>query len=267
MLNANMPKKRHWEYLWTLVWLGFITGSAPVSEARQPIRVLVVDTGLDVQDKRFNVCGYKDFTGEGITDQHSHGTHVTGIVTAMVDGRSDVCVIPCKYYTESQSGLANLRHTVECFKWGATQHIDVLNYSGGGPEFDQDEYVALKSLQVRGVQIITAAGNEHADVDLTENFYYPGSYHLPGAVTVGALEHNGLRLLSSNYGKAVNTYAPGEDIYSTTPNSSYGYMTGTSQATAVVTGSLLRQRLGLTAIPYNTGLWRHLQTFWRRRQH
>ena len=44
-------------------------------------------------------------------------------------------------------------------------------------------------------------------------------------------------LPSSNWGKRqVDVAAPGENIYSTLPGGRYGYMTGTSQATAFVSG-------------------------------
>jgi thermitase len=40
----------------------------------------------------------------------------------------------------------------------------------------------------------------------------------------------------SNYGDWVDVAAPGFDIYSTLPNNGYGYKTGTSFATAYVSG-------------------------------
>jgi subtilisin family serine protease len=85
---------------------------------------------------------------------------------------------------------------------------------------------------------------------LVENYYYPSAYHLSNIISVAATDiHNNL-LPSSNWGKTkVDIAAPGENIYSTLPNGKFGYMSGTSQATAFVTGVaalLLAQNPSLT---------------------
>jgi subtilisin family serine protease len=56
-------------------------------------------------------------------------------------------------------------------------------------------------------------------------------------ISVASLDIRNSILPSSNWGaKSVDVAAPGENIYSTLPGGRYGYMTGTSQATAFVTG-------------------------------
>ena len=66
-------------------------------------------------------------------------------------------------------------------------------------------------------------------------------------VTVAATDiHNNL-LPSSNWGKSkVDLAALGENIYSTLPGGRFGYMSGTSQATAFVSGVAA---LALSACP------------------
>jgi subtilisin family serine protease len=54
---------------------------------------------------------------------------------------------------------------------------------------------------------------------------------------VAATDINNKLIRSSNWGKTkVDVTAPGENIFSTLPNGRYGFMTGTSQATAFVSG-------------------------------
>jgi subtilisin family serine protease len=54
---------------------------------------------------------------------------------------------------------------------------------------------------------------------------------------VAATDIQNKLLNSSNWGKkSVDVAAPGENIYSTLPRGQFGYMSGTSQATAFVTG-------------------------------
>lgn len=233
-------------------------------EAKEPLRIAIVDTGLATTDPRFTVCGSKDFTEEGIADRVGHGSHVAGIITAMAEGQG-ICLLICKFYVESQSGSVDMQHTVDCFNWAVRQHAAIINYSGGGSQASATELAALRRARARGIEINVAAGNERSDVDFAQNFFYPGSYRLPGVQMVGSIDASGERAATSNFGHAVTVVAPGEEIFSTLPSGKYGHMSGTSQATAVVTGSLIRQRLGLSAIPYNLSLWKFLKDYWDRR--
>ena len=70
-----------------------------------------------------------------------------------------------------------------------------------------------------------------------QNYYYPAAYRLSNILSVAATDINNHLLPSSNWGsRQVQVVAPGENIYSTLPGNKYGYMSGTSQATAFVTG-------------------------------
>ena len=48
---------------------------------------------------------------------------------------------------------------------------------------------------------------------------------------------------TSNYGEPVNTWEVGTNVLSRLPGKSFGFMTGTSQATAVKTGKIVREML------------------------
>jgi subtilisin family serine protease len=136
-------------------------------------------------------------------------------------------------------GSVNLRNTIRAIEYAVEKGAKIINYSGGGPEFSEEEYMAIRKAEAKGVLFVAAAGNERQDTDRVENYYYPSAYRLGNILSVAATDIENHLIKSSNWGKIrVDVTAPGENIYSTLPlrKGRYGFMTGTSQATAVVTG-------------------------------
>jgi subtilisin family serine protease len=214
------------------------------------IIVAVVDTGIQgdhaflqkniyVPGKRASSTQFGvDFSGEKVTfaptDAHGHGTHVAGIVKSIFP---DVKILALKYYNPKASGQANLDATIKALQYAVDHNVDVINYSGGGPEASVEELRVLKQAEKKGILVIAAAGNERSNIDEKRNAYYPASYGLSNIITVGAHDDELNIISSSNYGKnTVDIAAPGHRIRSAIPGNGAGYMTGTSQATAFVTG-------------------------------
>ena len=175
-------------------------------------------------------------------DQHGHGTHVAGIIKSIFP---EIKILSLKYYNPKASGQKNLQSTIEALKYAIDHNVDIINYSGGGPEPSILEHKLLKDAERKGILIIAAAGNDNANIDKGNNAYYPASYGLSNIITVTAHDKSGRLLKSSNWGlNSVHISAPGSRIRSSTPNRKNSYMTGTSQATAFVTGvaSLLKSQ-------------------------
>lgn len=229
-----------------------------IEEGSKDVVVAVIDTGIDpnhkdlsvniwhdpkVKDK--NVYGWNFVTNQANPkDDHGHGTHVAGIIGAIADPKTGVSgvahkvsIMSVKYYSDANPGAVNLRNTVKAIEYAVTHGARIINYSGGGPDFSEDEYLAIRKAEAAGVLFVAAAGNERQDTDKVENYYYPSAYGLSNIISVAATDINNQLLRSSNWGKKkVDVAAPGENIYSTTPNNLFGYMSGTSQATAFVSG-------------------------------
>lgn len=214
------------------------------------IVVGVIDTGIQfdhvflkdnihVLSGKSGVANYGvDFSGEKVTntpiDQHGHGTHVAGIVKSIFP---EVKLLALKYFNPKATGQANLEATIKALKYAVDNNVDVINYSGGGPEASVEELRILKEAEKKGILVIAAAGNERSNIDDKRHAYYPASYGLSNIITVGAHDDSLNIIPSSNYGKnSVDIAAPGHRIRSAIPSNGAGYMTGTSQATAFVTG-------------------------------
>lgn len=215
------------------------------------------ETGLDANGHDKSTNG-KDNDGNGyindvngwnfvdnnnnVVDNHGHGTHISGIVGAVGGngvGISGVCpkvsLMILKYFDPKSKGNDNLRNTVRAIRYAVDMGANIINYSGGGIDPNDDEFAAVKYANDHGVLFVAAAGNEHSNSDVSH--YYPADYNLSNIISVTAIDPVAKVLRSSNFGKtSVNIAAPGEGIYSTLPGGNYGYMTGTSQATAFVSG-------------------------------
>ena len=197
------------------------------------------------KNENHNTYGW-DFVKNGPNppDEHGHGTHVSGIIGALANPRAGisgvahkVSIMPIRYYSESNPGALNLANTVKAIEWAVEHGANIINYSGGGPEFSEAEYLALRKAELKGILVVAAAGNERQNTDKIEHYYYPAAYRLSNIISVAATDRGNNLIASSNWGKTrVDVAAPGDAIYSTLPGKRYGQMSGTSQATAFVTG-------------------------------
>ena len=132
------------------------------------------------------------------TDTHGHGTHVSGIIKSIFP---EVKILSLKYYNPKASGQANLDSTIKCLRYAVDNNVDMINYSGGGPEPSREELAILKEAERKGILIVAAAGNERSNIDIRKNAYYPASYGLDNIITVGAINQNANIISSSNWGK------------------------------------------------------------------
>ena len=227
-------------------------------EARtNKVVVAVIDTGLDrkLMDKSF-LCptGHKDFSDTGLNDTNGHGTHISGLIDqyaksmlahklsdfkAIDSAKSNYCQIIIKCY--DPTGVKdNLKSTIESFRWAIDQKVDIINYSGGGKSFSKEEKAIVVEALNKGIIVVAAAGNNHTN--LSKAGYYPASYD-KRVVVVGNLIDSKSRMISdtSNYGSPVNTWETGTDILSRLPNNDFGALSGTSQATAIKSGKLIKE--------------------------
>lgn len=178
-----------------------------------------------------------------LDDNHGHGTHIAGIIGAEagngkgISGISPkVSLMILKYFDPKVPNTDNLKNTIAAIKYAVQMGAHIINYSGGGVEYSQDEHDAVAMAEAKGILFVAAAGNERSNSD--QNHYYPADYKLKNIISVTAIDPTTEVLSSSNYGvDTVDIAAPGQNILSCLPHNSYGLMTGTSQATAFVSGA------------------------------
>ncbi|HMH21877.1 MAG TPA: S8 family peptidase [Puia sp.] len=209
--------------------------------------------GDDYMNGRQSSYGNADVTGPDA----DHGTHVAGIIGAVRDneigikGVADhVRIMAVRVVPDGDERDKDVANGI---RYAADNGARVINMSfGKGQSWDKklvDD--AVKYALSKDVLIVHAAGNDGSDLEKESNYpvrlYADGSGSADAWIEVGAsgfIDDTTLVAPFSNYGKSlVDVFAPGVNIYSTTPGSHYANHDGTSMAAPVVTGlaALIRE--------------------------
>ena len=219
-----------------------------IFKKKKSVTVAIIDTGVDANHPFLKRNMVKLKKGESLysygldlssnslkdpTDNNGHGTHVTGIIKSIFP---QVKIISLKYYNPNSKGKENLLATIKAFDYAIKHNVDIINFSGGGKTPYLKELEVLQKAEEKNILVVAAAGNNSLNLDLVKNNYFPASYKLKNIISVSAHD-NSSKLRSSNFGKrTVHLLAPGHMIKGPLPKNRFGSMTGTSQATAYVTG-------------------------------
>lgn len=226
--------------------------------------VAILDTGITAHtDFKNRVIAFKDFVNDriGIYDDNGHGTHLAGIIGGngtLSNGKFRGVAPACQYIiikVLDAMGNGNIDAVVRAVDWilenQARYRIRFLNISiGMMPQTKKEEQrtliFAIQKLWEKGICVIVASGNNGPGMS---SVTVPGT--IPELITVGSLDDEDRFLLNGNMhvgysGRGPTDHcvtkpeilAPGTRITSCGSHGGYVSKSGTSMATAVVTGGL-----------------------------
>jgi len=183
-------------------------------------------------------------------DDHGHGTVNAGIAGALTNNNVGVAgmaggpfnphrIMAVKvldsnnfgYYSWWESGLY----------YAANNGASVINMSMGGTSFSSTLQSAVNYAWGQGCVVVASMGNANSSTP-----QYPAAF--TNTIAVGATDTDDSRCVppdwqtfgmpsgGSNYGSHIDVVAPGNWIYSTVWNNTYGYWAGTSMAAPYVSG-------------------------------
>lgn len=200
------------------------------------VTVYVIDTGIRISHKDFGgraSYGW-DFVGDDRTasDGNGHGTHVAGTVAGKQYGVAKKAKVVAVRVLDNAGG-GTTADVIAGIDW-VTRHAKkpaVANLSLGGYRNTQLD-AAVRNSIASGVTYTVAAGND----GLPAGLYSPAA--VKEAITVGATDKKDAKASFSNFGSALDLFAPGVGITSASYAGDTGKATysGTSMASPHVAG-------------------------------
>lgn len=229
----------------------------------QPVEAIVLDTDVDSFHVEFVGINTNNLFTGNLNPQTSqnHGTHVAGtVVGSRVGGAKNTNL---NYYATCQLGSSCAWSDIEGGYEAAIALMlanpntkYVINYSVGGSRTALNEAAYNnwgQRIQNSGNFWVTSAGNSAADAC---NFAPAFSTY---AIAVGAFSQGYVPTTRfTNYGSCVDSWAPGEMVWSATPGDGYGYSSGTSMASpniAALVVNLIKNDPTLTLSQIKTKLY------------
>jgi subtilisin family serine protease len=256
-------------------------------------------------------CEVKTCKDPALTDGDGHGTHVAGTIAAAADGFGMAGVAPGVTLVDlragQDSGLFLLMPTVDALVYAGDIGVDVANMSyfndpwlyncpNGRDDSADERYEqramlegvrrAVEYAHSKGVTLVGAAGNEHADLgrpsrdvispDFPEGAERPRRVDttcqvlptdLDHVVRISSVARDGAKADYSNYGSTITVSAPGGSTYyadGSGPEPTYGTLSTWSESLAKHEGSA--DSAGRPRTPYmvqyckgsTCGLYRYL---------
>ena len=208
------------------------------------ITVAVVDTGVDTEhaDLKNKIAGHKDFTGRGYGAE-IHGTLIAGIIAAEADNKVGISgIAPGAKVLSLKACHPHSPQAVraQCWSSALAKAVDfaiekkaqVVNLSVGGRKEDKLLTRQVEAAVSHGRTVVAAAGNDGPKADPS----YPAALEAVMAVT--AVDVRQRLYAHATRGKFIDLAAPGVDIISTAPKGRFPACSGTSFATAYVSGTV-----------------------------
>ena len=255
-----IPNDAQWANQWGPPRIN-ATNGWDVSQATTTLRVAIVDTGVDLTHPDLSIVYNRGFGGNPTGDAQrdvrggtsiDHGTHVAGIAAAIRNNNIGI------------AGVANIGiMAMGCAVWGTNGGVSQYLVGSGAAaindavannaavincSFGQQSPLAaamasaLDNAQSNGVIVVCAAGNDTNNILSSPSAGW-ALHSWP--IIVSNIQTNDTLNPGSNFGNPISLAAPGTGIFSTfTTNytapaagGTYGFMTGTSQASPHVAGA------------------------------
>jgi hypothetical protein len=210
----------------------------------QTIRVAVIDTGLDLSHPMFSghlmsTTTWLDYVDADTTPQEVAGTfygHGTGVGGLILQVAPKATLLPLRVL--GPDGTGSIANVIAAINAAIAAKVDIINLSLMTDTDIPELKLIIETAAQAGIYVVMAAGN-----DALNSVYYPAAYATTSIyksmlLSVGSVSASDILSTFSNYGTGLEFLAPGEQVFSSYPDSRIAYFTGTSFAAPIVSGAV-----------------------------
>jgi hypothetical protein len=216
----------------------YVLGKLDVEQAHRVatgknIAIALIDSEIDSKNPNLDGVIVKNFDAlDGDDKPHQHGTAMAGAIAAhgkLIGIAPGAQILAARAFDEEHDSRARSSAIYKSLQWAADSGARVVNMSFAGPA-DPTLHRLLAAAADKGVVLIAAAGNAGP----SSPPLYPGAD--PNVIAVTATDSGDAIFAMANRGSYIVVASPGVDILAFAPGEALQLTTGTSVATAHVSG-------------------------------
>ena len=230
ILEAEEPFLGH-----SMNWLG---AKNDRRESGHGIKVAILDTGIDINHESLFGLDYSEVSllDNGIDAGIGHGTGIASIIAGQTDEFLGLApsseVLSVKVL--NSDGVGDSFTIAKGIVLAVDQGADIINLSLGGFSSSAAMDQAIQYAKSKDVLLVSAVGN-----DGTEGVLYPARHK--DVIAVSSVDAKSRVSSFASYGPEVDLAAPGVGIVTAWEDNHFVEFSGTSIATAFVTGALAHE--------------------------
>lgn len=199
------------------------------------IKVAVLDSGINEEHEFFEDITFRspseDKDDKG-ADHFNHGTGVTSLLIDSLTKSQKEALVIYNVKILDDNGIGDPNSMKKGLEWAIEENVDVMNISAGFQTYDEAIDLLIKKAVNQGMVIIASAGNNVGfEVD------YPA--RLNEVISISSINRDKNPSPTSSVGK-IDFVSVGEKVKVANNDNTYGIKSGSSYATAKVTGYLIK---------------------------
>jgi filamentous hemagglutinin family protein len=198
------------------------------------VSVALIDSEVDMRHTELQGSISEELDTIGVSERlQPHGTEMAGAIVShgqLLGVAPGAKILAVRAFGESNNTIQGTTLSIlKGLEWAESKGARIINMSFAGPR-DPSLERALKVAHDKGIVLVAAAGNAGPKSPPL----YPAAD--PNVIAVTATDNRDRRFNGANEGPQLSIAAPGVEILAAAPDESYLLSTGTSIATAHVSG-------------------------------